>query len=89
VTAAARARVAGMRPIAGDIALAVDVYRPARRGDLDNCLKVMIDSLKGVAFVDDSQVVHITARRFEDKANPRAVVTVSQSLSPPAVARPG
>ncbi len=61
----------------GPVSVNVRVYRPARRGDLDNCLKVLLDALKGIAFVDDSQVVHIHARRYEDKANPRAEVTVS------------
>lgn len=62
--------------LTGPVLLTVAVFRPSRRGDLDNTLKVLIDSLKGIAFVDDSQVVELHARRFEDKANPRAEVTV-------------
>lgn len=58
------------------VRMTVDIYRPAKRGDLDNSLKVIIDALKGIAYKDDSQVVEIHARRFEDKKNPRAVVTV-------------
>lgn len=56
----------------------VDVYRPAKRGDLDNTLKVLLDSLNRIAYVDDSQIVKITARRFEDKKNPRAEVVVKK-----------
>lgn len=71
------ARAHGLRPIDGEVSLTINLYRPARRGDLDNSLKVMIDALKGVAFSDDSQVRRIEAERFEDKANPRVEVVVS------------
>jgi crossover junction endodeoxyribonuclease RusA len=72
-----RALTAGLRnPLEGPVCVSVAIYRPAKRGDLDNSLKVLLDSLRGVAFVDDSQVEELHAMRFEDKANPRAVVTV-------------
>ena len=60
----------------GDVIVHVDVYRPAKRRDLDNCLKVLLDSLNGVCWKDDSQIVEIHARRFEDKENPRAEVVI-------------
>lgn len=60
-----------------DVAVTIHVYRPRKSGDLDNTLKVLLDSLKGYAFVDDSQVVSINAKRFDDKANPRAEVTIA------------
>ena len=41
------AEAAGYSPRAGDMAVSVDVYRPARRGDLDNTLKSLLDSLTG------------------------------------------
>jgi Holliday junction resolvase RusA-like endonuclease len=34
-----------------------------RKIDLDNCCKVILDALNGIAFVDDSQVDRITARK--------------------------
>lgn len=37
------------------------------RGDLDNYVKLTLDALNKVAFVDDKQVVKLTAR-FSDKA---------------------
>lgn len=78
--AAAKAR-GGVSPyltLAGPVVVSVALYRPQRRGDLDNTLKVLLDALKGIAFVDDSQVVEIHARRFDDKANPRVEVTVEE-----------
>lgn len=70
----------GRDPLSGDIALQIDVYRPRKSGDLDNRLKVTLDSLQGVAYRDDNQIVEIHARRFDDKDNPRVEVTV-RSLS--------
>lgn len=77
-TMCAAARV---QPISGPVAVTVSVYRPAKRGDLDNTLKVLLDSLKGFAFHDDAQVVELHASRGDDKVNPRAVVTI-EPVSP-------
>lgn len=66
----------GVRPLTGELKVSVNVYRPRRLGDLDNTLKVLLDALRGIAYEDDSQIVHIEARRADDAANPRAVVTV-------------
>lgn len=44
--------------------------------DLDNALKVLIDSLKGIAYADDKQVWRIAAERMEPDGQARAVVTV-------------
>lgn len=47
--------------------------------DLDNALKVMLDSLKGVIFVDDKQVRTIYGERMEpDEHGARLVVTISE-----------
>lgn len=74
-------RDAGIVPTAEAVKVTVEVYRPAKRGDLDNTLKVLLDSLRGYAFVDDSQVVEIHALRFDNKLDPCAVVTVERWTS--------
>jgi crossover junction endodeoxyribonuclease RusA len=66
----------GRPPHVGPVVVTVTAYRPARRGDLDNTLKVLLDALRGAAYQDDSQVVELHAMRFDDKANPRVVVSV-------------
>ena len=58
------------------ISVQIDIYRPRRSGDLDGRIKGLLDALNGWAWVDDSQIVQIVARRFDDKDNPRAEVTV-------------
>lgn len=71
----------GMRPLKGNVVVVMEFYRPQKSGDVDNRIKQLLDALRGVGFEDDKQVVEITARRFEDKANPRAVVTVTPAVS--------
>lgn len=65
---AAQVRV---QPLYGPVRLVLTVYRPRRSGDLDNALKVLNDSLNGVAWLDDEQVVHINATRDDDAKAPR------------------
>jgi len=60
----------------GPVRVVLRAYRPRRIGDLDNLLKVSLDSLKGVAWDDDSQVVKIEAIRFDDKFDPRIEIEV-------------
>ena len=65
----------GFAPLTGPVALTVYVRRPARRGDLDNSLKAIQDALKGILWVDDSQVVELHAYRSDDKLRPGVVVS--------------
>lgn len=60
---------AKIRPIGGDVFLSVRVSpKLTKKGaaskvclDLDNCLKVLIDCLIGIAYADDKQVRKIVA----------------------------
>jgi crossover junction endodeoxyribonuclease RusA len=63
-------------PLDGKISIHVEVYRKTMTSDLDNFLKGILDGLQGYAFINDSQIVEIYARRHDDKANPRCVVVV-------------
>lgn len=38
--------------------------RPTNKPDLDNIIKLVGDSLNGIAWVDDKQIVEISAQRF-------------------------
>jgi len=61
------AKVAGFRiPLAGAVELRIRLV-PKNRVcmDLDNCLKVSIDALKGIVYADDAQVFKITAERAD------------------------
>ena len=64
-------RLSNLIPLRGDICLNITIFRRIRRGDLDNFLKVMLDALNGIVYLDDSQIVEIHAFREDDKENPR------------------
>lgn len=65
-----------MTPMAGNVAVYVNVYRAQKRGDLDNYAKVCLDALKGAAYNDDDQVVELHMWRHDDKGNPRVEVEI-------------
>lgn len=52
------------------------MYRKAKRGDLDNFLKCLLDGMQGVMYKNDKQIVELVARRHDDKLNPRVEVKV-------------
>lgn len=58
------------------VSLSLRFFRPRRSGDLDNRLKVAIDSLNGVVYEDDKQVVELHAYLGDDKDNPRVEIEV-------------
>jgi len=64
------AKAAGVRaPIPGVVELRIRLVPDSGVCmDLDNCLKVSIDALKGIVFGDDSQVYRITAERTDPVA---------------------
>lgn len=78
LSALVRAKSQGMRVMSGPVVLSLTVYREAKRGDLSNRIKVLEDALQGVAYENDSQVCELHAAQFEDPANPRVRITVSQ-----------
>lgn len=71
-----------IEPYASTVQIGIDVYRARKSGDLDNFLKVAIDSLRGFCYLDDNQIVEINATRHDDKYNPRIEVLV-RDVSPP------
>jgi len=47
-------------------------------GDIDNLVKNIADCLNGIAYVDDSQIIDLSAhKRYSD--SPRIIVTISDS----------
>lgn len=47
---------------------------PVRAYDLDNCLKVAIDALNGIAWHDDKQITHLAISRCEPVPNGALIV---------------
>jgi crossover junction endodeoxyribonuclease RusA len=65
-----------LQPLDGDLVVTIRAFRPAKRGDLDNIQKVLFDSLQGILYHNDSQLVEIHAHRDDDKDNPRVEIEV-------------
>ncbi len=80
------ARQQGAHLLNGDLSVTFRVFRPIRRGDLDNRLKISQDALKGICFADDKQIIEIHAFRFDDKANPRIEIDLKE-IQPPEAER--
>ena len=38
--------------------------KPAKKPDIDNIIKIVLDSLNGIAYKDDSQIVSLIAQKF-------------------------
>ena len=77
------AKAAGIQPITGKVAVTLHFYRPIRRGDLDNRVKVLLDALQGIAYADDNQVNEIHAHQGDDCKNPRVEVCITGIDDPP------
>lgn len=64
--------------LTGEIEVVYDFYFPDRRPDIDNGLKALNDALQGAAYINDRQIMKITASKYLDKRNPRVEVTLWQ-----------
>lgn len=67
MVAQTQARTLGLtEPLTGPIRLWVSLHPPGKKSiDLDNSMKAAIDALNGIAWLDDSQLVEILARKAE------------------------
>lgn len=52
--------------------------RPMKKPDLDNVVKLVLDSINSIAYRDDVQVVDCQVRKFYSE-NPRIVVTIQDA----------
>ena len=68
---------ARIHPYVEPVQVMVNWFRGRKSGDLDNRLKATLDSLKGIAYGDDKQVVRIVAARYEAPRQGRLEVLVS------------
>ena len=60
------------KPIKGDIKMKVDLYLGTKRKqDIDNFNKILYDSLTGILYIDDSQIIEVLTRKLYDPKSPR------------------
>lgn len=74
------ARIQGCTPHTGLLTVTVYLYRPSRRGDADNYTKVLLDSLQGIAWLNDNQIEELHIYRRLDPKNPRVELTIERCL---------
>ena len=60
----------------GPLCVTLHLFRPAKRGDIDNASKALLDSLNGIAWNDDSQIIEMHLYRGDDKQFPRVEINV-------------
>lgn len=72
-----RPQVDYYNPIESDVILKMVFYRgDRRRVDLDNMVKLVTDAMNGLVYVDDNQIIEMTARKDYDKENSRTEVEI-------------
>ena len=65
------------------------IIRPAKKPDIDNVIKIVLDSLNGVAYADDKQVVSVSGSKHYCCV-PRIEISISEiSLPRPITAANG
>lgn len=54
-----------------------NIFRPTKKPDIDNILKIIMDGLNGIAYEDDKQVVSGRIRKFYSNV-PRVEVSIEE-----------
>lgn len=63
--------------LTGDLEIIIRLYfGTKRKADWDNFNKIVGDSLSGIVYKDDSQIVRATVEKYYDKQNPRIEIEV-------------
>jgi crossover junction endodeoxyribonuclease RusA len=60
------------------VAVSLHIRKPANRRDMDNHLKILLDSLQGAAYENDSQVVELHVTVEVNKKNPGVSVKIDE-----------
>lgn len=64
-------------PILTDMAITVGLFfKDKRRRDIDNWHKILLDSLTGIVWKDDSQIVDMRVTKVSGDENPRIEVEI-------------
>lgn len=76
IQSAVQSQLTDFFPFEGDLICQLKFYRkfrPSSRrfGDLDNHVKAVLDATQGILFADDSQIVSLSAEKFQDTKRPR------------------
>ncbi len=66
--------------ITGNVFLTIYIYFPNKRPrDLDNAMKILLDSLSHIVYKDDKQITSLWLIKKVDPDNPRVDIDVQES----------
>jgi Holliday junction resolvase RusA-like endonuclease len=83
-TVALAAKQMGAKPLPAPVVVTVTVYRARAAGDIDGYLKVLLDSLEGVAYENDSAIHALSCELVDGDRVPRVEVRVARLETPSA-----
>jgi len=66
-----------INPPTYSVGVEIHVYRPRKSGDLDNYLKLTLDSMNGFLWADDAQITQLHVYRHEARSKHQARVELS------------
>jgi len=67
-------------PMEGPLSVKIDLWWPTRANhDVDN-IKVLLDALTGILWLDDGQIVELGTRKGYEKGKARVILTVEPGL---------
>jgi len=65
------------KPLEGDVhANVVIFFKNARRFDIENAIKIALDSLQGALYHDDKQITELIVKKQIDRKNPRVEISI-------------
>lgn len=67
-----------LQPVDGPVAVSLYIRRPAKRRDIDNHQKVLLDALQGFAYHNDAQIFRLLATMEDNKKAPGVTVVVEE-----------
>ena len=67
------------RPVKCPVVVEVTFYFPSSVNDIDGPVKLLLDSLQGLVYLNDRQVVHLAINKDLDRKSPRTEIVVSLS----------
>lgn len=66
-------------PLTGELGVSITTYHDNhRKNDWDNFHKLSMDSMTGIVYEDDSQIMHALVAKEYDKENPRIEIEIIQ-----------
>ncbi len=65
------------KPLDRELDVSIDLYfGTKRKSDIDNFCKLILDSLEGIVYENDNQIMSLNITKHYDKNAPRAEVTI-------------